>query len=247
MINESLLPLMVTFRNLQRLTSEMVRVVCLVIKGPVVAAVGWIWMSSRSFRRSISAAATEIPLGVKSFAELVSTGFVDKTAKVAGLVVRNKSFFFSRPRRFGKSLALDTAVCMLEGKKELFTNTVSFLWFFFPSEMVAQARVGARCLGVQIVGRNLENFPHVESLFKNPVKVVKLDFSSDPLTAISGEKFSEANVWLTLLKVVRTSAEVCSGLDMAVPACDHVACLLRMSLPVGPVSSSCFRALCLYA
>ena len=98
----------------------------------VVAAVGWIWMSSRSFRRSISAAATEIPLGVKSFAELVSTGFVDKTAKVAGLVVRNKSFFFSRPRRFGKSLALDTAVCMLEGKEELFTNTVSFLLVFFP-------------------------------------------------------------------------------------------------------------------
>ncbi len=47
--------------------------------------------------------------------------YVDKTAQVFDLVsTQAKYFFLSRPRRFGKSLLIDTLRCYFEGRKELF-------------------------------------------------------------------------------------------------------------------------------
>ena len=47
--------------------------------------------------------------------------YVDKTAYVYKMAQSNaKSFFLSRPRRFGKSLLVSTLQCYFEGRKELF-------------------------------------------------------------------------------------------------------------------------------
>ena len=47
--------------------------------------------------------------------------YVDKTALVYKMVNTNaKYFFLSRPRRFGKSLLVDTLKCYFEGRKDLF-------------------------------------------------------------------------------------------------------------------------------
>ncbi|PID90785.1 MAG: hypothetical protein CSA97_01060 [Bacteroidetes bacterium] len=46
--------------------------------------------------------------------------YVDKTAKLWQLANRSEVVFLSRPRRFGKSMLLDTIGCYLEGQKELF-------------------------------------------------------------------------------------------------------------------------------
>ena len=47
--------------------------------------------------------------------------YVDKTALVYRMVKTNAvNFFLSRPRRFGKSLLVDTLRCYFEGRKELF-------------------------------------------------------------------------------------------------------------------------------
>ena len=47
--------------------------------------------------------------------------YVDKTAYVYKMVSTNATnFFLSRPRRFGKSLLVDTLRCYFEGRKELF-------------------------------------------------------------------------------------------------------------------------------
>ena len=47
--------------------------------------------------------------------------YVDKTEYVWKMVkTEAKYFFLSRPRRFGKSLLVDTLRCYFEGRKELF-------------------------------------------------------------------------------------------------------------------------------
>jgi len=62
-------------------------------------------------------------VGVQSFQTMREDGavYVDKTGVVYDLVSTNaKYFFLSRPRRFGKTLLIDTLRCYFEGRKELF-------------------------------------------------------------------------------------------------------------------------------
>ena len=52
----------------------------------------------------------KLPIGIQSFEDLRNKDFkyVDKTAIVFKLVSEGKYYFLSRPRRFGKSLLLNT-------------------------------------------------------------------------------------------------------------------------------------------
>jgi len=64
----------------------------------------------------------KLPIGIQSFAAL-RTGdyyYVDKTPFIEQLLRLNKCYLLSRPRRFGKSLLLDTMHCLFEGHKALF-------------------------------------------------------------------------------------------------------------------------------
>lgn len=62
------------------------------------------------------------PIGIQSFDQLIEGGFVyvDKTKLVYDLVQNGKTYFLSRPRRFGKSLLVSTLACYFQGRKELF-------------------------------------------------------------------------------------------------------------------------------
>ncbi len=64
---------------------------------------------------------TRYPIGVQSFEDLRQEGYlyVDKTGYIPELL-KNKYYFLSRPRRFGKSLLLSTLEAYFRGKKELF-------------------------------------------------------------------------------------------------------------------------------
>ena len=62
------------------------------------------------------------PVGVQSF-ESIREGaylYVDKTKFIYDLVMSGKSYFLSRPRRFGKSLLLSTIETFFKGRRELF-------------------------------------------------------------------------------------------------------------------------------
>ena len=63
-----------------------------------------------------------LPLGIQTFRELRERGcyYVDKTAYMAWLADEGKHYFLSRPRRFGKSLFLDTLKELFEGNEPLF-------------------------------------------------------------------------------------------------------------------------------
>ena len=64
----------------------------------------------------------KLPLGMQSFREIITGGYVyvDKTQYVYNLVNDGKYYFLSRPRRFGKSLLLDTISEAFSGDRELF-------------------------------------------------------------------------------------------------------------------------------
>ncbi len=64
-----------------------------------------------------------LPVGIQSFEKIRQEGFlyVDKTDLVWKLVNSGYQYcYLSRPRRFGKSVLVDTLQCYLEGRKELF-------------------------------------------------------------------------------------------------------------------------------
>ena len=63
-----------------------------------------------------------LPIGIQDFRTIRSEGFryVDKTPLVRRLVDEGRHYFLSRPRRFGKSLLLDTLKCLFEGHESLF-------------------------------------------------------------------------------------------------------------------------------
>ncbi|MCQ2314467.1 MAG: ATP-binding protein [Bacteroidales bacterium] len=66
----------------------------------------------------------KLPIGIQSFEDLRNKNFkyVDKTAIVFKLVSEGKYYFLSRPRRFGKSLLLNTLESYFLGKRELFKD-----------------------------------------------------------------------------------------------------------------------------
>ena len=64
------------------------------------------------------------PIGIQSFEELRTGGYeyIDKTEFIFNLIDSGKYYFLSRPRRFGKSLLIETLKCVFEGKKHLFSG-----------------------------------------------------------------------------------------------------------------------------
>ena len=65
----------------------------------------------------------KLPVGIQSFEKIRKEGYlyVDKTDIIWQLANRNKTYnYLSRPRRFGKSVLIDTLEAYFMGKKELF-------------------------------------------------------------------------------------------------------------------------------
>ena len=65
-----------------------------------------------------------LPLGIQTFRKIRDGGFcyVDKTAEAEVLARRTGAYFLSRPRRFGKSLFVDTLKELFEGSEALFRD-----------------------------------------------------------------------------------------------------------------------------
>jgi hypothetical protein len=63
-----------------------------------------------------------LPIGIQTFAKIREGGYyyVDKTAYALRLIESGSHYFLSRPRRFGKSLFLDTLAELFAGNEPLF-------------------------------------------------------------------------------------------------------------------------------
>ena len=69
-----------------------------------------------------------LPIGIQTFRKLRERNcyYVDKTGYALRLVEEGTHYFLSRPRRFGKSLFLDTLKELFEGSRELFQGLYAF-------------------------------------------------------------------------------------------------------------------------
>ncbi|WP_022952435.1 ATP-binding protein [Leucothrix mucor] len=63
-----------------------------------------------------------LPIGIQTFSEIRQENhyYVDKTDQALQLIEEGKHYFLSRPRRFGKSLFIDTLKELFEGNEPLF-------------------------------------------------------------------------------------------------------------------------------
>lgn len=63
-----------------------------------------------------------LPIGIQTFREIIESDcyYVDKTGFARRLIEQGKYYFLSRPRRFGKSLFLDTLGELFAGNERLF-------------------------------------------------------------------------------------------------------------------------------
>lgn len=70
----------------------------------------------------------KLPIGIQTFEEIINGGYlyVDKTKQIYDIVTGGKTYFISRPRRFGKSLLCSTLEEVFKGNKELFKG----LWIY---------------------------------------------------------------------------------------------------------------------
>jgi hypothetical protein len=64
----------------------------------------------------------KLPVGIQTFSKIIEDDYlyIDKTELARSVIERYQYIFLSRPRRFGKSLFLDTLKNIFEGKRELF-------------------------------------------------------------------------------------------------------------------------------
>ena len=63
-----------------------------------------------------------LPIGIQTFSKIREDDlvYVDKTSLVYQMIQSPGAFFLSRPRRFGKSLLVDTFKEVFEGNQALF-------------------------------------------------------------------------------------------------------------------------------
>ena len=91
-----------------------------------------------------------LPAGIQSFEKIRKDGYlyVDKTDIIWQLANRNKTYnYLSRPRRFGKSVLVDTLEAYFMGKKELFEGLkimqLEMEWVKRPVIRLDMSRAGA--------------------------------------------------------------------------------------------------------
>ena len=79
-------------------------------------------MPSREPQARTSLARRKLPIGIQTFRALREAGcyYVDKTPFIGRMAGGGKHYFLSRPRRFGKSLLLDTIDELFAGNEALF-------------------------------------------------------------------------------------------------------------------------------
>jgi hypothetical protein len=77
----------------------------------------------------------KLPIGISTLKEIIEENYtyVDKTDVALKLIDEGKYYFLSRPRRFGKSLFLDTLKEIFQGNKELFRGLYIYDKYEFTS------------------------------------------------------------------------------------------------------------------
>ena len=101
-----------------------------------------------------------LPIGIQDFARLRQTDsyYVDKTPLIRDLIERGDHWFLSRPRRFGKSLLVDTLKALFAGQEELFRGLdIHDHWDWSVTHPVVRLSFDRKYDGPEDIERNLAN------------------------------------------------------------------------------------------
>ncbi len=121
----------------------------------------------------------KLPIGIQTLSKIIEGDFiyVDKTEIAYSLIQKAGYYFLSRPRRFGKSLFLDTLKEIFEGNKELFKGLYIYdNWDWEVKYPVLRISLGSGVL------KNIEKLnKRLNSSLKDAEKAVGINCqSSDP-------------------------------------------------------------------
>ncbi|CBL46289.1 Hypothetical protein HDN1F_27060 [gamma proteobacterium HdN1] len=117
-----------------------------------------------------------LPIGIQTFAKIREDDacyYVDKTPLALRLITQGTHFFLSRPRRFGKSLFLDTLKELFEGNEALFKGLYAEKhWDWSVKYPVIRISFGGASLAsVEDLGRSLnEQLGTLEEAFGLPAE-----------------------------------------------------------------------------
>ncbi len=101
-----------------------------------------------------------LPIGIQDFATIRSEDFyyVDKTPLIRQLVEGGRHYFLSRPRRFGKSLLVDTIKALFEGQEALFRGLdIHDHWDWSVIHPVLRLSFDRKYDGPEDIERNIAN------------------------------------------------------------------------------------------
>ncbi len=145
----------------------------------------------------------KLPIGISSLREIIYGDYiyVDKTFFVHELVNTGKYYFLSRPRRFGKSLFVDTLKEAFEGNKELFQGLyiydkwnwevkypvihISFAEKVFHSRKeLEEEMIEILKLNMVNLGVNCENLKNPASCFRELIRNVKEKYQQNVVILI---------------------------------------------------------------
>jgi len=95
----------------------------------------------------------KLPIGIQTFSEIITENYVyvDKTEFALNLIQQGKYYFLSRPRRFGKSLFLDTLKEIFSGNKEYFEGLYIYDKYEFEEYPVLKINFGGVRNSVELI------------------------------------------------------------------------------------------------
>ncbi len=116
----------------------------------------------------------KLPIGISTLKEIIEEEYVyvDKTKIVLDLIENGKYYFLSRPRRFGKSLFLDTLKTVFQGDKEVFKGLYIYDRYDFKPYPILKISFGSS--GVKT---KEDLYKEVDSLLRYNQKQLNLECS----------------------------------------------------------------------
>ncbi len=163
-----------------------------------------------------------LPVGIQSFSEIRKKGYVyvDKTDIIWQLANKSKKYsFLSRPRRFGKSILVDTLQAYFEGRKELFEGLkimdMESDWKCYPVVRLDMSGAGADAASIK---------SYLNNAFRDYERKYRVEASHEDSLAVRFENIIKAAYRLTGLQVCVLVDEYDSPLQHSWNTPEHEAC-----------------------
>ena len=128
--------------------------------------------------------AQRLPIGIQTFRTIREDGYyyVDKTGYIARLLAEGTHYFLSRPRRFGKSLLLDTLKEVFAGSEELFRGlAIHSDWDWTVRYPVVRLSFGSG---------NFNEAGFVEPNVNDQLAAIEQDHDIESRSATTGQRFA---------------------------------------------------------